>query len=96
MGNRAIKSYPEEYKMTSAQLALESNQSLSKTAKELGVSTSTLYGWVQKYGAPVASQGTTDAALQQELKRLKKVLAKKEEECEILKKASAYFATHVR
>lgn len=93
MTKRKITSYPEEFRKSSAQLAVESEQSLSKTAKELNVHVTTLHGWVNKYypsGQIKAS--TSSEELHSELKRLRKALAQKEKECEILKKASAYFA----
>ena len=43
------KLYPEEFKQSSAKLAIESEQSISQTARGLGIKPTTLCGWVKKY-----------------------------------------------
>ncbi len=93
---RKAKSYTNEFKQSSAKLAAESKQSISQTARDLGVSITTLHGWVSKY-YPNSNQSvnltpSTDDA-QAELKLLKKKLAKVTMERDILKKAAAYFAS---
>ena len=60
-------------------------------AKELGITTAKLYGWrsaAKKKGS--VSQRETE--LTTENARLKRLLAEKTEELNILKKAAAYFA----
>jgi len=79
-------------------LAIESDQPIAHTARDLGVNESTMHTWISKYhdrdnGTP----GRTSAEhLYDELKRLKKENALLKEEREILKKAAAYFAAHSR
>lgn len=85
--------YPDEFKESSAKLALESDQPLSKTAESLGVKDTTLYGWVKKYypnhhNVKKPQLSESDA----EIRRLKKELAQVKQERDILKKAAAYFA----
>lgn len=93
MNKRKVTSYPEEFKKSSAQLALGSDQPMRETAKELGVHVTTLHGWVKRYHPNhQPKQAIVSEEIQAELKRLRKALAQKEKECEILKKASAYFA----
>ncbi len=48
MVKRKITQYTIEFKKSSAQLASDSEQSIVKTAKELGVNVGTLTGWVKK------------------------------------------------
>lgn len=96
MSKRKTTNYSLEFKQSSAQLAVNSDQSVSKTAKELGVNANTLHGWVKRF------QPTTDKLKQQhpvehntsteELKQLKKENARLRQERDILKKAAAYFA----
>jgi transposase-like protein len=43
------KRYTPEFRQSSAQLAVDENQPISKTADELGVHEKTLHGWVKKY-----------------------------------------------
>ena len=93
---RKVKSYTTEFKQSSAKLAAESEQSISQTARELGIHVTTLHGWVKKYHpnckqSVSLSPSTGDS--EAELKLLKKKLAKVTMERDILKKAAAYFAS---
>ena len=91
------KTYTEEFKLSSAKLVIESKQTVSQIASELGVSSSTLYGWVKKLTqqSGVNSYSTIDT-IQEENKLLRKELARAQQEREILKKAAAYFASETR
>lgn len=88
--------YDKSFKQQAIQLALSSNQPISKTAKDLGVLESTLYSWVHKAKAPkmpIASTTEADMGkLHEELLKLRKDNLRLKETCEILKKATAYFA----
>jgi len=85
------KVYPAEFKESAVKLAIESNRPMAQTAKELGVTRTTLYTWVDKYSKP-KEMIRTDEHLYDELKRLKKDLARVTQERDLLKKAAAYFA----
>lgn len=92
MSSKKHNRYPLEFRVSSAKLALESDQPMSQTARELGVSPKSLYGWV---GAYSEDRGKTNAMKEpesEEIKRLKKELSKVTLERDILKKAAAYFA----
>jgi transposase len=94
MEKRKVKSYTEDFKQSSAKLAVESEQSISATARSLGVNEVTLHGWVKRYYSvtPHAeSAGKVDAY--GEIQRLKKENARLRMERDILKKAAAYFAS---
>ncbi|HJK86035.1 MAG TPA: transposase [Candidatus Megaira endosymbiont of Stentor roeselii] len=86
------KIYPAEFKESAVKLAIESNMPMAQTAKELGVTRTTLYTWVDKYSKLKESMMRTDEHLYDELKRLKKDLARVTQERDLLKKAAAYFA----
>lgn len=90
---RKTKSYTEEFRMSSAKLALESDQSICQIARELGINDSTLHTWIAKYfpnhrQKEVASEDEKD----KEIKRLLKENVRLKQERDILKKAAAYFA----
>ena len=92
------KQYSLEYKQSSAKLAVESEQSIAQTARDLGVNENTLHGWISKYAS--AQQGAAEKQgsennVYEENKRLKKENAQLQQECAILKKATAYFAREV-
>jgi transposase len=86
------KVYNSEFKESAVKLAIESGRPVAQTARELGITKTTLYTWVDKYSRPKESTMRTDEHLYDELKRLKKDLAKVTQERDLLKKAAAYFA----
>ncbi|EFK96974.1 Transposase IS3/IS911 [sediment metagenome] len=88
------KSYPKEFKQTAIELALcNSEKPMTVLANELGIHQKTLYSWVLNYKK---SNNLIDVSnkpsQEEELKRLKKENARLKMECDILKKATAYFA----
>ena len=96
MSSSPNNSYADEFKQSSAKLAVESKQSISKTANSLGVKLTTLYGWMKKYYPNYNSQTKTQASdSETEIKRLKKELSQVKQERDILKKAAAYFASEI-
>jgi transposase len=90
------KSYTAEFKESAVKLAVESGRPLAQTARELGVSKDTLYGWVRQYHQnPRSGQETVNSEhLYEELKRLRREVSILKEERDILVKAAAYFAKH--
>jgi transposase len=88
------KSYTAEFKESAVKLAVESGRPLAQTARDLGVSKDTLYGWVRQYrGKPQPVQEAVNSEhLYEELKRLRREVSILKEERDILKKAAAYFA----
>jgi transposase len=89
------KHYSEEFKIEAIRMVLEGKKSQSQVASNLGLSGTTLSGWVCKYKANpergiAGSRTLTDTEI--ELRKLKKKYHDMEEENEILKKAAAYFA----
>ena len=72
MAKRKVKNYTIEFKQSSAKLAVTSDQALSKTAQELGVSTSTLHAWVRKYHPKELTPQRSADSLEDEIKRLRK------------------------
>ena len=96
MGKRRVKSYTEEFKESSAKLASTSEQSISQTAKDLGINTNTLYGWIKKYYPEASVSHAADTSISEENKRLRKENLRLRQERDILKKATAYFATEIQ
>lgn len=89
------KRYPEDFKRSAVEMALQEEQSILQVARDLNIHPKTLYGWVNRYkkenGLANEEKKETDD-LQTELKRLRKENARLKMEREILKKATAYFA----
>ncbi|MFD6415867.1 transposase [Streptomyces sp. NPDC060194] len=96
MGSKYTKRYSEEYKRDAVELVRSSGRTVTDVARELGISSESLRGWVKK--ARAAQTGPTTAAQQgggdrdEELKRLRKLTAEQAKTIEILKKATAFFA----
>ena len=86
-------SYTPEFRESAVKLALDSDQPTAETAREIGVNENTLHTWISQYSRPASDgNGRTDEHLHDELKRLKKELARVTQERDLLKKATAYFA----
>lgn len=91
MANKKAIKYTQEFKESSAKLAIDSSDSITKVASSLGVSTSALSGWIKEYDLSIQNKSKKDDLFNQ-LKELKKENARLRQEREILKKAAAYFA----
>ena len=87
------KTYSADFRESAVKLALDADQPIAETARELGVNDNTLHTWIKKYSRPTEDgSGRTDEHLYEELKRLKKENSRLREERDLLKKAAAYFA----
>jgi transposase len=98
MAKRKVTNYSEEFRKSSAKLAVDSRQALSTTAEELGVHVTTLHGWVKKYhpSSLQAKPASTNDAILEELAHLRKENMRLKQERDILKKAAAYFASEAK
>lgn len=94
MNNDKNKKYTAEFKESSVKLAVESNQPVAQTARELGININTLHTWIKKYHHPKIDIRTSvnDQHIYDENKKLRKEVARLREEREILKKAAVFFA----
>ena len=93
MTKRQVRQYALEFKQSSAKLAATGEKPIYKTANDLGVSASTLNGWVKRYYPNTGEQLLSPHNLSEELKRLRKEVSRLKQERDILKKAAAYFAS---
>ena len=84
--------YSAEFKESAVKLAIDTKRPIAQIARELGIKKTTLFTWMSKYSSPKSSITRVDEHLYDELKRLKKELARVTQERDILKKATAYFA----
>ena len=79
--------FSEEFKRDAVAQITERGYPVAEVSQRLGVSPYSLYAWKKKFSRP--SGGDDKDA---ELRRLKRELSRVTEECDILKKATAYFA----
>ena len=97
---KQIRTYSTQFKTEVVKKIADNSDNISATAKQLGIAMQTLSNWHNK-----ANQGKLAGteqydpeliAVLEENKRLKRQLKVAEEEREILKKATAYFANEER
>ncbi|MFI8392433.1 transposase [Streptomyces sp. NPDC085540] len=95
MGSKYTKRYSEECKRDAIELVRSSGRTVTEVARELGIGSESLRGWVKKArGAQDDGSAAVRAAddRDEELKRLRKLTAEQAKTIEIPKKATAFFA----
>jgi transposase len=85
------KKYDEEFKKNAVKLSYASSKPIAEIAQDLGITDGMLYRWRQKY--TVQGDKTRYATLEEEVKTLRLKTAEQAMEIDMLKKASAYFAS---
>ena len=86
--------YTAEFKEQAIKRVL-SGHAVMAVARELGVGDSLIHNWLARHRQQ-AGAGAVQAEQAAEIVRLKRLLAQREEEVAILKKAAAYFAKESR
>ena len=89
---RVKKIYDQAFRDKAVQLALSSSKPFSETAESLGIKATTLYQWLRRHQTDTEKPESSKTDVYAELIRLKKEVARLQEEREILKKAAIYFA----
>ena len=93
MSQPTTRKYPAAFKERAVKLAVESEQAIAQTARDLGVNENTLHTWIGKYHRTERREKEVhDEHLYDEVKRLRQENTRLKEERDILKKAAAYFA----
>ena len=83
--------YDEDFKKNAVQLSYASPRSVRQVAEDLGISEPLLYRWRKKYTR--TGDKTQVATLEEEVKQLRLENAKLKIREEMLRKATAYFAS---
>lgn len=84
------RKFDEDFKKNTVKLSYASPRSVKSIAKDLGIAENVLYRWRKKYTS--SGEKTRYATLEEEVKALKLRNAELLIECDMLKKATAYFA----
>ena len=94
---RTRRSFTDDYKAGAVRVVLDEGRTVAEAARDLGVTESSLRNWVEQARAD-RTKGKTGltTAEREELVRLRKELRIVQEEREILKKATAFFAKQSR
>ena len=83
--------YSEEFKKNAVQLSYASPKSVREIAEDLGIGEPLLYRWRKKYTK--GGELTEAASLEAEVKKLRLENAELKIETDMLRKATAYFAS---
>lgn len=96
-GRRPRRRFDDDFKAQAVRLVLDEGQSVTAVARDLDLTRTALHNWVEQARAD-RSGGKTGltTAEREELVRLRKALRIAEEERDILKKATAFFAKQSR
>jgi transposase len=91
---RPRRSFSDEFKAGAVRLVLVEGKSITRVARDLGVSVSGLGRWVEQARTDQgkSKRGTLTTEEKEELMRLRKEVRELRLEREILKKAAAFFA----
>ena len=84
----AKRRFDDDFKREAVRMAKEGNKSKAAIARDLGLTASTLHGWINKSVETKTGEIITDS----EITRLKRELANVKMERDILKKAVAIFS----
>jgi transposase len=85
-----------EFKAQAVRLVEQTGRPATVVARELGIHPSVLQGWVRAAVAPSAVRGAAGESLEEENRRLRGENAQLRDERDLLKKATAYFASGSR
>jgi transposase len=95
MGVKGRRTYTEEFKADAIKLATESGKTVRQVARDLQLDPGSLHTWIRQRGkrpGDAAAAETKTESLEEEVRRLRRDLAKVTDERDFLKKATAYFA----
>ena len=96
-GKRPRRQFTEEFRAQTVRLVLDEGKSVGAVARELDLTASALRQWVERARADRTGGKTgLTTAERDELVRLRKELRIVQEERDILKKATAFFAKQSR
>ena len=88
--NKGIR-YTESFKQEAVNQIIKHGYPVSEVSDRLGVSTKSLYVWIKKHKRPTPVREEL-GDLQVEVARLKRALKRTEQERDILKEATVFFA----
>ena len=91
-----MSKYDKSFKEEAIKLALNSDQSVAQTARNLGIKDSCLYNWISIAKSSKTLDLSDNINLTEELNRLRKENARLKEEREILKKFATFCARETK
>ncbi len=95
-GRRRRPTYTREYRAEVVAMCLKGERSVHAIAQDLGLSTSTVLGWVRQAETDAGKREGLTTSEREELAQLRKDVRVLREERDILKRAMAFFARETR
>lgn len=89
------RKFSREYKLEAVRRVVNSGEPVAEVARAIGIQSQALYGWVRAFKAEAgeAFRGNGKVTAQdEEIRKLRRELARVQEERDILKKATVFFA----
>ena len=86
------KRYPKEFRDDVVQVARLHQSPMTQIAKDFGISDATLYEWLKKADVEDGNRPGVTASQAEEMRDLRRRNRVLEQEVEILRRATAYFA----
>jgi transposase len=90
------RQYTEEFKREAVKLVTEQGYSLAEAARSLGIHTNLIRQWRARFAQEKQGTEIMSESEQEELKRLREEVRRLRMERDILKKATAFFASENR
>ena len=96
MGSKSRRRFSAEFKAETVRLVEQSDQSIAELARDLDVSETSIRKWVEQARIDAGEQTGLSTDERAELRRLRRENRTLRMEREILKKATAFFASESR
>ena len=93
------RKFPREFKVEAVRRVVDGGETAAEVARSLDLQPNMLFGWVRQFKAEAAAafRGNGNVTSQdEEVRKLRRELARVTEERDILKKATAFFAKESR
>jgi transposase len=93
---RAKRSFSVEFREKAVAYVVDQKKSIAGAARELGIGESTLSNWIKMSQNGGAGEGVASPAERDEMRRLRAENRELQMRVELLKKATAYFASETQ
>ena len=92
MGSDDRRRYDDEFKREAVRLSYESGRTVAQVSRDLGMNENNLWRWRRKFNSAGSDVNRPGESVKDEVKRLRRQLARVTEERDILKKALSVFS----